>query len=155
VKQAPLCIYTIGYTENNRISFITLYGLQIFDKERLISVVLEEIFLFRCTLPPFGKQFIDQILLGHAERNHTQAAVRIFLDILINQIHDKLGFLPIGMRFSVENAIHMIIIYADSRSIRFRRRECHQITIIEIFIRERDQLLIAATVMPAQPKLLH
>jgi len=49
----------------------------------------------------------------------------------------------------------MIIIYTDSLSICFGRRECHKIAVIEIFVGEGNQLLISAAVMPTQPKLLH
>ena len=45
-------INAIGNTENNCISFITLHGFEIFDEERLFHIILEEIFLFQCALPP-------------------------------------------------------------------------------------------------------
>ena len=89
-----MSINTIGNAENDRIAFITLHGFEIFDEERLFPIILEEVFLFRCALPPLGKQFINQVLLRYAERNHTKTAVRIFLNILIDQINNKLCFLP-------------------------------------------------------------
>ena len=148
-------INTIGNAENNRIAFITLHGFEIFDEERLFPIVLEEVFLFRCALPPLGKQFINQVLLRYAERNHTKTAVRVFFNILIDQINNKLCFLPIGMDFAVKYAVHVIIVYTDSRSIDLRRRERHKIAVIKILVGESNQLLISTAVMPTQPELLH
>ena len=155
MQQTSLRINAIGNTENNCISLITLHGLKVFNKERLVSIVLEEIFFFRCALPSLRKQFINQVLLSYAERNHAKTTVRIFLNILINQIDNELRFLPVGMSFAVKYAVHVIIVYTDSRSIDLRRRERHKIAVIKILVGESNQLLISTAVMPAQPELLH
>ena len=149
MKQTPLCVYAIGNAENNSISFVALYGFEVLDKERFVAVILEEELFFRCILPPFGKQFVDQILLGKTECNNTKTPVRVFFNVLINQINDKLCFLPIGVSFAIKNAVHVVIIYTDPRRISLRGREGHKITVIEILVGERDKLFIAAAVMPA------
>ena len=154
-QQAALCINAIGNAENDGISLVTLYCFKIFDKEWLVSIILEEKLLFRCALPPLRKQLINQILLGDTKCDHAKTAAWILLDILINQINDKLCFLSVGMCFAIKNTVYMIIIHTNPRHIDLRRWECHKIVVVEIFVGKCNQLFITAAVMPTQLKLLH
>ena len=155
MQQTALCINAIGNTENDRISFVTLHSFKVLYKERLVPIVLEEIFFFWRALPPLRKQLINQVLLCYAERNHTKTAVRVFLNILINQVNNELRFLTVGMNFAVKYAIHVIIVYTNTRSVDLRRWERHKIAVIEILVGESNKLFVTTAIMPAQPKLLH
>ena len=67
-----------------------------------------------------------------------KGAVRIFLNVLINQVNNKFGLSAIGMRFSVKNAVHMVIVYTNTGGIRLGRRECNKVIVIKIFIGESN-----------------
>ena len=138
MQQTSLCVHSICNTEYNRITFIALNRFQIFDKEGFIAIAFEEIFHLRCALPTLGQQFINQILLCNTERNYSKGAVRIFLNVLINQVNNKFGLSAIGMRFSVKNAVHMVIVYTNTGGIRLGRRECNKVIVIKIFIGESN-----------------
>ena len=153
MNQPSLRIPAIGNAEDDGVALITLHRFKVLDEERFLSIVPEEKFLFRSVLPLFGKQPVNQILLFSAERDHAKTAVRIFLDMPINQIDNTFRFLSVGL--GLIHTVHMVIIHANSGSVGLGRRERHKIAVIEILVGEGDELFGTASVMPTQLKRLH
>ena len=100
-----------------------------------------------------GEQLVDQILLGNAECHDTQTSLGIHIDILVDQIHDILGFLAVGFGAVIEGPVHVVIVHADPGAVGLDRGEGDKIVVVEILIGEGDELFIAAAIMPFQADL--
>ena len=96
-----------------------------------------------------AKEFWLRVLgVAYAENNGIPLVTLHSLQIL-----DEERLLAVGFGAVIEGPVHVVIVHADPGAVGLDRREGDEIVVVEIFIREGNELFIAAAIMPFQTNL--
>ena len=148
-------VFAVADTENDRVSFVTLHTLQALHKERFITLLTEESFEARM----LGSAPVDNIFDGPGLRiaicDYTQRPIRVLFEMLEYEVRDLLCLFWIVLLsapfiYAVRN---QHIFDAHICLVVHSRREGCKAAVINLGVRERNQVLVTATIVPLQVSL--
>ena len=108
-----ILVRPVAYGEENDITLITLYVLQILDKQRFLRVV-GPVFQLSVILACFRQKVINQILLRDVEGHHTNASLGTgrIVAAALQFSDDGLCFSSVGsLATALKDAVHMDEMY--------------------------------------------
>ena len=112
-QEPPLGVLAVSDAEDDCVALITLHRFEVLDEERFIFRIPEEGLHLGPRLTARGKQIVNQFLLRDAERHHTQTPVRELLEVLIDQVDNKLRFLAVRVRPAVKETVAVVVVNTD------------------------------------------
>lgn len=133
--------------KNDRVPLVALDSLQVLDEESFLSAFGEELFQLRI-LRHFSQQpGFDRIRMLRSEGDHPKGLLRSLLGMLDDELDHAMHLriwtdprLILGWQHIHENMVNHITAH--------HARERRQIPTVDLLIRESDQSLIAASVVP-------
>src|SRR5262245_61853972 len=149
-RNAAGLVRTDRHGENYDVAFVTLHVLNVFDEDRLSCLIAVEMRIEgRITAPGLVQHVLDQSLLVAVKRHYSYRLGRS-LHASDDLGNDGFGFFAVhlGATAFVDAAFDMNV--SDCGVTADRGGKSHQLTAIVFRVRERDQTLMAAPVVPGQ-----
>ena len=139
--------------EQDHVPFVALHVLEVLDEERLLARVREEVLELRIRRAPLFEDVLDERLLRHRERDDACAAalprgIRKALEHVVDK-RLRLGFVRAARLRVVDAVLDVAVRNAKTRS-GARSGERAEPVVVVVVVRERDERLVAASVVPAE-----